>query len=51
MVGAVLFASAKEGEITWYGEGENGRMATIHTEDLGEAFRLTAEKVCRNRSQ
>lgn len=47
LVGDVLFASAKAGEITWFGEGENGRMATIHREDLGEAFRLCAEKVCR----
>lgn len=45
LVGDVLFSSAKSGEITWFGEGDGARMATIHKEDLGIAFRLLAEKV------
>lgn len=44
LIGDVLFSSAKAGEVTWFGD-ENARMATIHKEDLGEAFRLCAEKV------
>ena len=44
LVGDVLFSSAKGGHIVWFGD-ENARMATIHKEDLGEAFRLCAEKV------
>lgn len=50
LVGDVLFSSAKGGEITWYGDG-TGRMATIHKEDLGEAFRLCAEKVSWGKAQ
>lgn len=45
LIGDVLYSSAKSGEIVWYGE-ESARMATIHKEDLGEALRLCAEKVC-----
>jgi nucleoside-diphosphate-sugar epimerase len=44
LIGDILFASAKGGDIVWFGD-ENARMATIHKEDLGEAFRLCAEKV------
>lgn len=44
LIGATLFKGAKEGKITWYGDEET-RCATIHKEDLGEAFRLCAEKV------
>jgi len=43
LIGATLFQGAKEGKITWYGD-EDTRCATIHKEDLGEAFRLCAEK-------
>jgi nucleoside-diphosphate-sugar epimerase len=40
---AMLFSGAKAGEIVWFGD-EDSRMALIHKEDLGEAFRLCAEK-------
>ncbi|KAK9900076.1 NAD(P)-binding protein [Cystobasidium minutum MCA 4210] len=39
----LLFASAKQGQIEWYGQ-EDTVMPTVHDQDLGEAFRLTAEK-------
>lgn len=44
LIGMTVFKGAKEGKITWYGSQES-RLATIHKEDLGEAFRLVAEKV------
>lgn len=40
----MLFSSAKEGEVIWLGDID-ARVPTIHREDLGEAFRLVAEKV------
>jgi hypothetical protein len=44
LFGDIMFSSAKHGEIVWFGE-EDARLSTIHREDLGEAFRLCAEKV------
>ena len=45
-LGYKLFASAKEGQVTWFGD-EDAYMPTVHKQDLGEAFRLCAEKVSR----
>lgn len=44
LIGMLLFKGAQTGTITWYGD-EDTRLATIHREDLGEAFRLVGEKV------
>lgn len=42
---AMMFSAARDnGVAEWYGD-EGSTMATIHREDLGEAFRLCAEKV------
>lgn len=43
-IGFMLFASAREGKITWYGD-KHAMMPTVHNHDLAEAFRLCAEKV------
>lgn len=44
LVGMVFFPGAKNGTIVVPGV-EDARVATIHREDLGEAFRLVGEKV------
>lgn len=44
VLGHTLFASAKGGRITWFGDID-AYMPTIHKVDVGEAFRLCAEKV------
>ena len=38
-----MFESAKKGSIWWFGNPDT-RIPTIHQGDLGEAFRLVAEK-------
>lgn len=44
VLGYTLFESAKEGQVIWFGDPD-AYMPTVHKEDLGEAFRLCAEKV------
>lgn len=43
LFGMLLFPTAKGGHIVWNGTPDT-RMATIHQEDLAEAFRLVVEK-------
>lgn len=46
MIRYMLFASARQGQVTWYGD-ESTTMPTTHNHDLAKAFVLCAEKASR----